>query len=33
MLIISFGLKYEEKEAWNSFSMCQRVEAKGSNCY
>ena len=32
MLAISFGLKYEEKEAGNNFSWCQR-EAKGSNCY
>lgn len=32
MSAISSGLKYEEKEAWNNFSLCQK-EAKGINCY
>ena len=32
MLAVYFGLKYEEKKAWNNFSMCRREEPIGSNC-
>lgn len=32
MLAVYFGLKCEEKKAWNNFPMCRREEPIGSNC-